>query len=133
MGLTALKSQLTFVQLDDGQVAWTDMTSGDGEKTGKDTNGVPYVKYLIDYYVNKVKAEDRVGVFWTGGTMTEDDYDNIYEFIESETRLNNHGKIFKDVFDNDFLKNEMGIDSSNQNNLYWRGIYRASKGLSTKL
>lgn len=65
--------------------------------------------------------------------MTEDDYDNIYEFIESETRLNNHGKIFKDVFDNDFLKNEMGIDSSNQNNLYWRGIYRASKGLSTKL
>lgn len=50
--------------------------------------------------------------------MTEDDYDNIYEFIESETRLNNHGKIFKDVFDNDFLQNEMGIDTSNQNNLY---------------
>ncbi|OOQ83041.1 hypothetical protein PEBR_38392 [Penicillium brasilianum] len=113
-----------------GQVAWTDMTSGDGQKDGKDTNGVPYIKYLIDYYVNKFSSEDRVGVFWTGGTMTEDDYDNIYEFIESETRLDNHGKIFKDVFDNNYLTNEMGIDTSNQNNLYWRSIYRASKALA---
>lgn len=31
------------------------MTSGDGQKDGKDTNGVPYIKYLMDYYVNKVE------------------------------------------------------------------------------
>lgn len=111
-------------------MSWVDMTSGDGHKDQKDSDGIPYVKYLIDSYMNKASQEDRVSVFWTGGTVTEDDFDNIYEFIESETRLDNHGKIFKDVFDSDFFQSEMGVDVTNRDNLYWRGLYRASKGQS---
>ncbi|KAL8802308.1 MAG: hypothetical protein Q9182_003886 [Xanthomendoza sp. 2 TL-2023] len=62
------------------------------------------------------------------GGMTEDDFDDIDEFIE--LRLEGKGKKFIDVFSYDILRNKGGIDASNQNNKYWRGVNRVSKALA---
>ena len=48
--------------------SWTDWTAGDGMRSGNDTDGIPFIKDLIEKYVAKVPdPNDRVGVFWAGG------------------------------------------------------------------
>ena len=105
------------------------MTSGDGEKSGKDSDGVWFIKTAVKEYTDKHSdPNDRVGVFWGGGAMTEGDFDNIDEFID--INLSTKGKRFIGVFDYDTLKNKGGVDTSKKDNKYWRGINRASKALA---
>lgn len=59
--------------------------------------------------------------------MTQDDFDDIDEFIESYT--NDKGKKFSDIFSINELEG-MGLSHSNINGLWWRAINRASKSLS---
>lgn len=109
-------------------VKWTDMTSGDGTDSGKDANGIWYIKDAINAYTSKYSdPNDRVGIFWAGGSATADDFDNIDEFIESYTA--DKGKKFLDIFDIDAMTS-MGLSESNKNNLWWRAINRASKALA---
>ena len=64
-------------------IQWTDWTSGDGTRDGKDTDGISYIKPLTNEYTEKCpESIDRVGVFWAGGSTTEDDFGNVEEFIE---------------------------------------------------
>ncbi|KAL8634532.1 MAG: hypothetical protein Q9228_007873, partial [Teloschistes exilis] len=110
-------------------IKWTGMTSGDGEKSGKDSDGIWYIKDAVQEYITRFPdPSDRVGVFWGGGGMTQDDFDNIDEFIESY--LGGKGKTFTDVFTYDILKKKGGIDASKQDNKYWRGANRVSKALA---
>ncbi|KAL1980203.1 hypothetical protein VTN96DRAFT_4469 [Rasamsonia emersonii] len=99
----------------------------DGTLSGKDPDGIFYVKDFINAYTSKVPDEDRVGIFWAGGATTADDFENIYEFIEM--RLDFKGKLFSDVFDFNFFQTNMNLGTE-QNNLYWRAMYRASKALA---
>src|SRR5215469_11373622 len=100
------------------------MTSKDGTTAGKDSDGIWYLKDLINEYITTVQQGDRVGVFWAGGATTSDDFDNVFEFVE--LRLNFKGKIFSDVFNFNFFQTNMGIGAT-KNNLYWRAMNRASK------
>ncbi|KAL8670908.1 MAG: hypothetical protein Q9168_004575 [Polycauliona sp. 1 TL-2023] len=110
-------------------IKWTGMTSGDGEKSGKDSDAVWYIKDAIEEYTTQYPAPaDRVGVFWGGGGMTQDDFDDIDEFIEAT--LGMKGKKFVDVFTYEILKNKGGINPSIQDNKYWRGVNRVSKALA---
>ncbi|KAL8685335.1 MAG: hypothetical protein Q9224_005858, partial [Gallowayella concinna] len=110
-------------------ITWTGMTSGDGQKSGKDSDAIWYIKDAVEEYTAQhPDPSDRVGVFWGGGGMTDDDFDDIDEFIEG--RLGGRGKKFIDVFSYDTLKNKGGIDAGNQNNKYWRGANRVSKALA---
>ena len=70
---------------------------------------------------------DRVGIFWAGGSITEDDFGNIDEFIEFYTA--GKGKLFTNVFDTEIFDN-MSLSASNKNNLWWRAINRASKSFA---
>ncbi|KAL8685163.1 MAG: hypothetical protein Q9224_005936, partial [Gallowayella concinna] len=111
-------------------IKWTGMTSGDGQKSGKDSDGVWYVKGAVDEYTAQhPDPSDRVGVFWGGGGMTQEDFDDIDEFIEF--RLQDRGKKFIDVFTYDILKNKGGINADTRTNTYWRGVNRVSKALAT--
>lgn len=104
------------------------MTSGDGQKSGRDSDGIWYIKDAVEAYTAQFPdPSDRVGVFWGGGGMTEDDFDDIDQFIE--INLEGQGKKFVDVFSYNLLKKE-GIDPDNQDNKYWRGVNRISKALA---
>lgn len=46
-------------------------------------------------------------------------------------RLDFKGKLFSDVFDFNFFQSNMNLGTE-QNNLYWRAMYRASKGKQTR-
>lgn len=111
----------------DGQVKWQDMTSKDGTKSGGDSDKIWYLKDAIDLYLSRVKPEKRNGVFWSGGSTTEDDFDYIDEFIESPTRLNGLGVKADLIYPIDDFK-KMGLDGSNKNGLWWRAVNRMSKG-----
>ncbi|KAL8702969.1 MAG: hypothetical protein Q9201_003852 [Fulgogasparrea decipioides] len=109
-------------------VRWTGWTAGDGAKDGKDADGIWSVKDVIgEVTKNEPVPNNRTFGFWAGGVSEGDDFDNIYEFIESKT--DNVGKVFKDVFSFDALQ-KMGLSSQNRNGLWWRAINRASKGLA---
>ena len=109
-------------------VKWTGWTSGDGTKDGKDGDGVSYIKTLIETYITKYSdPTQRVGVFWAGGSTTEDDFDNVDEFIESYT--DDNGKKFTDIFDINMMTS-MGLDEKNKDGRWWRAINRASKSLA---
>ena len=111
------------------QVKWTDWTSGDGTKEGGDGDKVWYVKDAIKLYLDRVQPENRNGVFWAGGSTTEDDFDYIDEFIESPTRLDSTGVKAADVYPiDDFTK--MGLDGINKDGRWWRAINRMSKALA---
>ena len=66
-------------------------------------------------------------MFWAGGSITEDDFDNIGEFNESY--IKGKGKVFTDLFDIGVFE-KMSLSASNKNNLWWRAINRASKSLA---
>lgn len=105
------------------------MISGDGTKSGKDSDAVWYIKDAIEEYTTQYPDPgDRVGVFWGGGAMTQDDFDDIDEFIDD--RLEGTGKKFTDVFSYDKLKNTGVIDPDKRDNKYWRGANRISKALA---
>ncbi|KAL8807856.1 MAG: hypothetical protein Q9200_004520 [Gallowayella weberi] len=105
------------------------MTSGDGEKSGKDSDAIWYVNDAVENYTAQYPdPRDRVDVFWGGGGMTAEDLDDIDEFMEG--RLEGRGKKFIDVFSYEILKNKGGVDASNQNNKYWLGVNRVSKALA---
>ena len=109
-------------------VQWTDWTSGDGTQDSKDADGILYIRAMISAYIAKYPdPNDRIGIFWTGGHVTEDDFYNIDEFLEMYTA--NRGKRLTDIYDYDFFQ-KMGLDGSNKNNLWWRASNRASKALS---
>ena len=109
-------------------IQWTDWTSGDGVQDGKDANGISFIKPLINAYTVKYPdPNNRVGIFWAGGSITGDDFDNIDEFIESYTA--GKGRVFTDIFDTKDFEN-MGLSAANKNNLWWRAINRASKSLA---
>lgn len=103
------------------------MTSGDGTRSGGDTDKIWYLKDAINLYLARVQTDRRIGVFWSGGSTTPDDFENMDEFIESPTRLNMNGVKAEDVYPNEDLV-AMGLDQSNKNNLWWRAINRMSKG-----
>ena len=106
------------------------MTSGDLEKTGTDSDGIWYVKEAVERYNKAVPEEKRQGLFWAGGATTQEDFDIIAEFQESETRLDEKAVQFLDVFsfERDFGKGGMNLDPNNRNNLWWRALNRISKG-----
>ena len=109
-------------------VKWTGWTSGDGVNDGNDADGVWYIKKAIDTYLQKVpNADDRIGIFWAGGSTSEDDFGNIDEFIEFYT--DDKGKKFLDVFSFDMLTG-MGLDANNKDGRWWRAINRFSKALA---
>lgn len=97
-------------------------------KDGKDSDGIWYIKEAIETYTTKyADPNTRIGVFWAGGVVTQDDYDDIAEFIESYT--DDRGKIFQDIFSMESLE-DMGLSHSQKTGLWWRAINRASKGLA---
>ena len=109
-------------------IKWTDLTSGDGAKSGNDANGIWYIKDAINAYTKKYPdPNDRVGIFWAGGAVSQDDFHDIDEFIEAYTA--DKGKKFLDIFDIEAMTS-MGLSESNKNNLWWRAINRASKALA---
>lgn len=116
---------MTLVEIDDGQVSWVDLTSGDGVKTGNDADKIWYIKDAINLYVQRFPDQGaRIGLFWAGGFTTEEDFAVIDEFAE----INLEGKAHKanDIFQiTDF--EAMGLDGT-KNNLWWRAINRMSKG-----
>lgn len=106
----------------------TDWTSGDGTRDGKDADGISYIKPLINACTAKYPdPNDRVGIFWAGGSTTQDDLDNVGEFIESYTA--EKGKVFTNIFDVELFE-KMSLSASNRNNLWWRAMNRASKSLA---
>jgi hypothetical protein len=109
---------------------WVEMSSGDLQKTGTDEDGIWYVKEAVDRYNSVVPDEKRQGLFWAGGATTKEDFDNIAEFQESESRLDGNAVQFLDVFsfEEDFGANGMGLDANNRNHLWWRALNRVSKG-----
>ena len=109
-------------------VKWTDWTSGDGTKDGKDSDGISYIKTLIESYIGKYPdPANRIGIFWAGGSTEQDDFDNVDEFIESYT--DDNGRVFTNIFDINTMTS-MGLSESNKNGLWWRAINRASKALA---
>ena len=105
------------------------MTAGDGRKNEKDSDGVWFTKTAVEFYVGQVKdVEDRVGIFWGGGAMEDDDFSYIDEFIEF--KLKGKGKLFTDIFNHTVLMGYAGVDSRNKDNRYWRAIRRTSKALA---
>ena len=112
------------------QADWDHMTSGDLEKTGLDDDGIMYTKEAVDIYLSRVPEEKRHGLFWAGGATTQDDFDAIAEFQESETRLDGNAVQFLDVFTfkEDFQKT-MGLDPDNKDHRWWRALNRISKGM----
>ena len=121
-------SRKSYVNFTGDSVQWTDWTSKDGTLDGKDTDGISYIKPLISAYTAKYPdPNDRVGIFWAGGSVSEDDFGDIEEFIESYTA--GKGRVFTDIFDVELFR-KMGLSASNRNNLWWRAINRASKALA---
>ncbi|KAH8659000.1 hypothetical protein BGZ61DRAFT_540341 [Ilyonectria robusta] len=111
-----------------GQVAWTDMTSGDGANSRGDSDKIWYLQDFITKYLDRIPAENRNGVFWAGGSTSEDDFDYIDEFIESPTRLDSQGVKADMVYPlSDFQA--MGLDGT-KTQLWWRAINRMSKALA---
>ena len=105
------------------------MTSGDGAKSGKDSDGVWYTKAAVEEYTRKYPdPNDRVGVFWAGGATTDDDFYEIDEFIEA--KLGEKGKKFNDIFPYNDMKDKLCVDPDNKDNKYWRAVNRASKALA---
>lgn len=108
---------------------WTDWTSGDGTRDGEDADGILYIKPPINAYTEEYPdPNDRVGIFWAGGSTTEDDFGNVDEFIEFYTA--EKGKLFTKVFDTGLFEKNMSLSATNKNNLWWRAINRASKSLA---
>ncbi|KAL8725407.1 MAG: hypothetical protein Q9181_006429 [Wetmoreana brouardii] len=118
---------MSFYRIGD-EIKWTQWTAGDGVKDGKDVDGIWYVKDAIAMYTEPLPdPNNRVGVFWVGGFMTQDDFDKIREFIKIYT--GSKGKIAYDVFPTDIVQS-LGLNKSNKNGLWWRAINRACKSLS---
>ena len=117
----------TLLTLDpvEGDVSWTDMTSGDGVKNGFDSNGIWYMNDAIDLYIKRIEKTRRTGVFWSGGATTEEDFSIVDEFIE--INLKNDAVKADTVFPYSDFEN-MKLDGSNKDNLWWRAIIRMSKG-----
>lgn len=103
------------------------MSSKDGTVAGSDSDKIWYLRDAINLLLSRIEPQRRNGVFWAGGSTSEDDLANIAEFIESPTRLKEKGVQFTDVVDHTDMQN-MGVDPSKPNNLYWRAINRMSKG-----
>lgn len=102
------------------------MTSGDGANSGGDSDKIWYLQDFITKYLDRIPAENRNGVFWAGGSTSEDDFDYIDEFIESPTRLDSQGVKADMVYPlSDFQA--MGLDGT-KTQLWWRAINRMSKG-----
>ena len=57
---------------------------------------------------------DRIGVFWAGGSTTGDDFDNVDEFIESY--IADKGKVFSNVLDIDFFQ-KLVLSESNKDKI----------------
>lgn len=75
-------SRKSYVNFTGDSVQWTDWTSKDGTLDGKDTDGISYIKPLISAYTAKYPdPNDRVGIFWAGGSVSEDDFGDIEEFM----------------------------------------------------
>ena len=103
------------------------MTSGDGVKTGKDTDGIWYVHDGIDTYVKRFPdAEDRITIFFTGG-LTPAQEDDIAVF--NKDKLKNKGKLFFDIYSVKDLE-ENGLTQKKKDHKYFRYANRVSKGLA---
>lgn len=118
-----------MIETDDGQVAWVDLSSGDGVTTGNDADKIWYIKDAIDLYIKRFPDSDaRTGLFWAGGYTAVEDFEDMDEFAEINLGGNAHKA--DDIFTiSDFTA--MGLDGSNKNNLWWRAINRMSKGNET--
>ncbi len=116
----------------DGQVQWTNLDCGDLIKTGKDPDGNWYTRRWLDAYWDKFEdPEEHVGLFWTGGLNSPDDFKAIYQF--NNLVLQNKGKLYYDIHtDQDFK--DQGLDRKNKalkcEDLHWRAVYRASKAIA---
>lgn len=107
-----------------GEVSWTSWTSGDGQQTGKDDDGVPYIQSLIQMMLDaRPGPSERTLVFWAGG---ETDRDDVNEY--AEMKLDPEGHQFEDFFGQN-LMDQLGIEHGS--NLYWRALNRMSKGTSS--
>ena len=78
----------------------------------------------IGLYLKRVEKASRTGVFWAGGSTTEDDFGDVEEFIE--INLGDQAVKADMVFPFKDFQN-MKLDGT-QNNLWWRSINRMSKG-----
>ena len=78
----------------------------------------------IGLYLERVEKASRTGVFWAGGSTTEDDFGDVEEFIE--INLGDQAVKADMVFPFKDFEN-MKLDGT-QNNLWWRSINRMSKG-----
>ena len=104
------------------------MTSGDGVSSGDDEDGVWYTRTAIDTYVdNFPNPEDRIGIFWAGGSTEAKDFKIIRNF--NNIFLRSKGKLFYDIHSDDDIKAQ-GVDRRNKNNKFWRAVNRASKAIA---
>lgn len=103
------------------------MTSGDGANSGGDSDKIWYLQDFITKYLERTTPENRNGVFWAGGSTSQDDFDYIHEFIESPTRLDSTGVKADMVYPIDDFE-AMGLDGTKKTQLWWRAINRMSKG-----
>lgn len=103
------------------------MTSNDGKKQGIDDDGIDYFITALEHFVEEIPADERVGVFRTGGAQTEEVEFEMNEFIE--THLDSRGAQFDSVFDPEYTNAQILFGCAETENLEWRLIYRASKGI----
>ena len=62
--LDSLHLVVMMLSLTETSVGWTNWTSHDGIQDGKDSDGIPYIKLLIDSYAALFPdPDDRIGVF----------------------------------------------------------------------
>lgn len=102
------------------------MASNDGKKQGVDDDGIDYFITALEHFIEEVPADERFGVFRTGGEQTEQVEEEMNEFIEE--RLDGRGAQFDSVFDPEYTNAQVLFGCAETENLEWRLIYRASKG-----
>lgn len=102
------------------------MTSNDGTKHGIDDDGIDYFVTALGHFIDDVPADERFGVFRTGGPPTEQVEEEMNEFIERH--LDGRGAQFDSVFDPEYTNAQVLFGCAETEHLEWRLIYRASKG-----
>ncbi|KAF4633036.1 hypothetical protein G7Y89_g5086 [Cudoniella acicularis] len=114
-----------------GEVRWQDWTSKDGITDGADKDKIYHVKKFIDLVITRAPEDKRTGVFWSGGSTTTADFDNIKEFIKEE--LKDKAIYYRDVyFPSDMV--DQGLPSTlPRSNHYWRMANRNSKALAASV
>ena len=115
----------------DGEIQWTGVVCGDFVKTGSDSDNIWYIRQWLDTARSRFpNIDERVGMFFTGGSTEGNDFQAINNF--NRLVLGGKGKLYYDIAQpQDYT--DQGLNQKDPTEreklLYWRTVYRSSKNL----